>query len=213
MSVILAKADAKGSFVSPNKNSKVDSVKKQQLLKHLETLANQELPESFYRYKEAEIKHIVRFADDVVAFQTAGLDKLFESMSLAMKYIPNFVLVSLTKRFLEAPLAARITQKITVSQAVTVGDGLPADYLAEVTIYQEPHLSATILAKLCRPHALDILSILCQRNPLKVLDMYSLLTSELQHFVKDTINIRSIDEEDLLSTSRKQAYFAISGDG
>lgn len=187
-------------------------MKKKQLLNHLESLANQELPESFYHYEEVELKHIVSFADDVVAFQTAGLDKLFESMSLAMKYIPNFVLVSLTKRFLEAPLAARITQKITIRQAVTVGDALPADYLAKVTIYQEPRLSATILAKLCRPHALDILRILCRSNPLKVLDMYSLLTSELQYFVKDTINVCRIDKRELLSASRKEAYFTISGD-
>ena len=187
-------------------------MKKRQLLNHLESLANHELPESFYHYKEAELKNIVSFADDVVAFQTAGLDKLFESMSLAMKYIPNFVLVSLTKRFLEAPLAARITQKITLRQAVTVGDALPADYLADVTIYQESHLSATILSKLCRPHALDILSILCKSNPLKILDMYASLTTELQHYVKDTINVCSIDERELLSDSRKEAYFTISGD-
>jgi hypothetical protein len=185
-------------------------VNKQELINHLEVIANAELPHRFYQYKKDELRELVHYADNIVDFQNAGLDKLFESMSLTMKYIPNFVLISLTQRYLEPALAARITQKLTMKQITTVGNGLPADYLAEVSRYQEVQLSARIFEKLDQQHSLAILKVLCIKRPLKVLDLYASLITRHQQFVADELDLTTINEKELRAEGRKTAYSELS---
>lgn len=179
---------------------------KKALLAHLESVANTTLPDRFYGLKENELKDLVTYADNIVAFQSAGLDKLFKSISLTMKYIPNFVLVSLTKRFLEPPLAARVTQKLTMKQVTAVGNDLTADYLAEVCLYQDNQLSADIFAALKPRHAEDILSLLCEQHPTKILDLYPKLTGTQQRWVLKTLSPQSVSKADLVSASRKEVF-------
>ncbi len=179
---------------------------KQHLLEHLESLSNDELPDRFYSCSEKELQDLVRYANEVVAYQNAGLDKLFESVQLTLKYIPNFVIVSMCKRFLEPPLGARITQKLEMKQVVSIGNQLPATYLAEVSAYQEPRLSADILANLKQQHANRIIRLMCERYPYKVLEVFEYLTDQHQDLVVETINLLLLSTEHLHSANRKAAF-------
>ena len=179
---------------------------KQELMTHLESLSNSELPPGMYKYNKQQLVDLVEYADSVCKFQNAGLDKLFDAISQCMKYIPKFVLVSLAKRFLEAPLAARITRRLTLKQAASMGNELAPEYLAEVTFFQEPELSANILGELKSKQAKAILSCLADQHPLKVLDIFCLLPEELQGYSKEVMNESKINREDLHSLARKSSY-------
>lgn len=186
--------------------SKAHILSKKKLTDHLESLANGELPSSFYKYSENELQELADYADKVVEFQNAGLDKLFESMSLTMKYIPGFVLISLSNRFLEPPLAARITRKLKLKQITAMGNELSPDYLAEVSFFQEVTLSARIFAALKKNHASNVLIILSKRYPLKTLDLYPHLSTELKKIIIKNLPLDHINISELHSAERKKTF-------
>jgi len=185
---------------------KARALSKKRLIDHLESLANGGLPSSFYQYSENELRELADYADKVVEFQNAGLDKLFESMSLTMKYIPDFVLISLSNRFLEPPLAARITRKLKLKQITAMGNQLSPDYLAEVSFFQEVKLSARIFAALRKNHASNVLIIFSKRYPLKTLDLYPYLNPGFQKIIRENLPLDQIEQSELHSAERNKTY-------
>lgn len=132
----------------------------------------------------------------------AGLDKLFVSMSMMMKFIPNFILHSLTPKYTEPSIAARITSKLTIKQSVGITAGLPSDYVGETSVYLAPRHAAEILEGLKKDKIKSIVEYMVVNHPLKALDITEHLSADTLKLCALFTSRINVDEANLSSTRK-----------
>lgn len=179
--------------------------KKQEHIEFFESLSERDLPQALSKMSEANLEAMKDYMEGILEKERAGLDRLFESMSPTMKYIPNFLLVALTKKFIDAPIAARITEKLQMKQAVSVAGGLSSDYVAQVAFYLEADLAAELLQALPKKFAKEVLAELANTHPLCLLDILSHANTKTYKLVEDTRFVASLDE-DKMSQHRLEVF-------
>ena len=174
----------------------------QDKLNYLAELTEVSTPAFFNTLPETELTELVAYVESVVSRGEAGLDRLFESMSMMMKFIPNFILHAITPKYIEPSIAARITSKLTVKQALGVTTGLPIEYIGDTSAYLDNHLAAEILSGIKKNRVEQILVYLINKHPLKALDI-------LEHVPKNLLNIaqplipHSLSKQTSLSSARQ----------
>jgi len=175
---------------------------KEKHIESLEQLTGEALPAFFNHLNADETENIHTWVSLVLEKERAGLDKLFDAMTHTFKYIPNFLLIAITNKYIEAPIAARITEKLALKQAVAIAGGLSADYVGETSLYLESHFAAELLGALPKNQVKQIVESLIQKHPLKVLDVFSYADKKLFSLVKPLVSFDHIDTA-LLSEARK----------
>tara|TARA_R110001592_G_scaffold65203_2_gene200279 strand:+ start:3809 stop:4372 length:564 start_codon:yes stop_codon:yes gene_type:complete len=176
---------------------------KQDKLNYLAELTETSTPPFFDTLSEKELTELEVYVKSIVSKGEAGLDRLFESMSMMMKFIPNFILHAITPKYIEPSIAARITSKLTLKQALGVTTGLPIEYIGDTAAYLESQLAADILSGIKKNRAEQILAYLVNKHPLKTLDI-------LEHVSKDLLKIaqplipNSLSERTGLSSARRE---------
>ena len=175
----------------------------QDKLNYLAELTETYTPTFFNTLSEQELSELKDYVETVVNKDEDGLDNLFESMSMMMKFIPNFILHAITPKYIEPSIAARITSKLTVKQALGVTSGLPIDYIGDTSSYLDSKLAAEILSGIKKNRVDQILAYLVINHPLKALDI-------LEHVSKDLLKIAqplipdSLSEHIGLSSARRE---------
>lgn len=170
--------------------------KKDQCIEYFDSLHEAPLPEVLSNLEEEDLEQVKTYVEAFLEKEREGLDRLFESMSPTMKYIPNFLLVALTKKFIDPPIAARITEKLQIKQAVSVASSLQSDYIAEVVFYLDVALSAELLEALPKKFSRAVISELLAKHPLILLDVLSHTSTkvysmvELDRLLDATSNLR-----------------------
>jgi len=181
---------------------------KEKHIEFLEQLTGEALPECFARLNAGETEKIHAWVSSVLEKERAGLDKLFDAMTHTFKYIPNFLLIAITNKYIEAPIAARITEKLTLKQAVSIASGLPADYVSDTSLYLDSSFAAELLVALPKKLAKQIVESLVQKQPLKVLDVFAYADEKLFKLVKPLAGLEHI-EQSILSDLRKDVFARI----
>jgi len=159
---------------------------KEQHIEYFEQLTDASLPAFFDSLDEQETEQVRQFIDGVLEKERTGLDSLFESMSQTLKYIPNFILHALTVRYISPPVAARITVKLVLKQALSVADGLPPEFIGETAVYMENDFAAIFLEGLPKKKAKGIVDYLMQAHPLKLLDIFAHTNQNMFKLIKPT---------------------------
>jgi hypothetical protein len=172
-------------------------------LNYLAELTETSTPSFFNKLSEENLKELRIYVDTVVNKDEAGLDKLFESMSMMMKFIPNFILHSITPKYIEPSIAARITNKLTVKQALGVTSGLPIEYIGDTAAYLDSRHAANILSGLKKNTIEIVAEYVINKHPLKALDIFEHVTVNILQVAKPYIESVSFDEESL-STARRE---------
>lgn len=173
-----------------------------QTLERLEGHAEVVLPAFFYDLNKTDAKELDSWVAAVIARERAGLDKLFDAMTHTFKYIPNFILVAITNKYIEAPIAARITEKLSLKQAVAIATGLSVDYVGETALYLDRSFAAELLEALPKKQAKKIVEFLAQEHPMIVLDVFAYADDSLFRLVKPFPELEQLDYADL-SDARK----------
>ncbi|MFV1873108.1 MAG: hypothetical protein ACMZ64_07295 [Oleiphilus sp.] len=181
---------------------------KEDSLNHLAELTEAPLPLFMQTLPEENQAELAAFIDDVIDRREAGLDKLFESMSMMMKFVPNFILHSITPKYIAPSIAARIAQKLSTKQALGVTSGLPADYIGETAAYMEKHIAAEILSGIKKNKVEAVLSYIVANHPLKALDISEQLDNSLLKLMK-SYAASAFPAEETLSPARRQILLAI----
>lgn len=171
-------------------------------LDYLATLIDAPTPAFLNELPSEQLNELRHYVEAVVTRDEAGLDKLFESMSMMMKFIPNFILHSLTPKYTEPAIAARITAKLTVKQSLGVTGGLPSDYVGETSVYMKPQHAAEILQGLKKDKIKSIVAYMVEKHPLKALDIFEYLSEETRQLCTPFTSTINIDEA-TLNHSRK----------
>mgnify|MGYP000001357162 CR=1 FL=1 len=175
---------------------------KEQDLEYLLSLSEESAPPMFERLSAEELAELKGYVSHVVELKTAGLDKLFESFSIVMKYIPNIILYKLGPKYTEPSIAAQISEKLTVKQAVSLTSGYSIDYLGEITRYMNPEWAAKLMVEL-KPKLADELTRYSYLHfPLKGLDIARYLPDNWLKKVAKIVDLNSLDGH-IMSPSRQ----------
>jgi len=145
--------------------------KKEQYIEFLECLSDKPLPERIDGFSEDSLADVCSLVENIVEQERAGLDKFFGSMSQTLKYIPNFLVLAITNKYIEPPVAARITMKLPLKQAISIAKGLSAEYIGQTAVYMDDEYAALLLASLPKKNVVKIANILFEKHPLKALDI------------------------------------------
>jgi hypothetical protein len=175
---------------------------KEKHIEFLEKLTGEALPEFFNDLNAGDTENIHAWISSVIAKERAGLDKLFDAMTHTFKYIPNFILIAITNKYIEAPIAARITEKLSLKQAVSIAGGLSVDYVGETALYLNSQFAAELLAALSKKQAKSVVELLAQKHPLNILDVFAFADKKLFNLVKPLAGMEDINRA-VLSKSRK----------
>jgi len=181
---------------------------KEQHIEFLEQLTGEALPEFFNHLNTRDTEEIHAWVSSVIAKERAGLDKLFDAMTHTFKYIPNFILIAITNKYIDAPIAARITEKLSLKQAVAIAGGLSTDYVGETSLYLDSQFAAGLLLALPKKQAKQVVELLAQKHPLTVLDVFAYADKKLFNLVKPLASLAHIDQS-VLSDSRKDVLARI----
>jgi len=172
-------------------------------LNYLAELTETSTPSFFNELSEDNLNELKGYVDTVVSKGETGLDKLFESMSMMMKFIPNFILHAITPKYIEPSIAARITSKLTVKQSLGVTSGLPAEYIGDTAAYLDSQHAADILSGIKKNKIEPIIDYIVNKHPLKALDIFEHVSSDILRFAKPFVQASTFDEASLSSARRK----------
>lgn len=169
---------------------------KETVLAYLESLQDQgACPEVVKELDEQTLLGIKDLVDSILARERAGLDSLFSSMTHTMKFIPNILLQSLTARYIEAPIAARITEKLSTKQAVAVANGLKPEYIAETSRYMSARDAALLLSGMQGKKAAKALGIALESHPEPALALIECLDQSVMKRLVSREQIRQLADE------------------
>lgn len=155
--------------------TKEDLLIKEKILAHFDSLTEEALPDALRSLDDDQLQQLEVFLDAVLEKERAGLDNLFTSITHTMKFIPNLLLQTITAKYIEPPIAARITAKLTMKQSVAIANGLSADYVAETNRYMEAHHAAELLHNMSPKKARVALAVCLEKYPERALDVMSCL--------------------------------------
>ena len=133
---------------------------KSEILERLSDLSSVELSREIESFSLEQLREVSNLVDGILDKERAGLDSLFAVMTHTMKFIPNLLLISLTPKYIEPPIAARICAELTVKQAVSIANGLRPEYVAEASRYMSLELAKQVLTNMKSTKALKALSVL-----------------------------------------------------
>jgi len=174
-------------------------------LEHLAFLAEGNLPDFIKDLPKENLKSLRNFVTKVVDNETAGLDKFFESISTSLKYIPNFIVLSITNKYVEPGVGARICEKLTTKQSLKVAHGLPAAYAGEAARYMKSELMAELFDGLKKDKAEEIIRYVAEHNPIKILDFVEHVSMDTLKKFKGVVDLSLFDKLNLTSSSRRAA--------
>jgi hypothetical protein len=169
----------------------------QENLKYLAGLTETTSPSFLHELSEHDVSQLKEYMVSIIDKNEAGLDKLFESMSMMMKFIPNFILHTITPKYIEPSIAARITSKLTLKQSVGVTAGLPVEYIGDTAAFLESQLAANILSGNRKSKIEKIITYMVDKYPLKALDIIEHFSADILKIAKPLIPISACDETSL----------------
>lgn len=146
-------------------------------LAFLERLSDLAPPETLRVAKDPAA--IQEWLQRVLDYERAGMDRMFESISHTLRFIPNVIINAITVKYIDAPIAARITTKLGVKQSAALADGLPVEYIAESAIHLDPMLASQLLAAMKPKRAKQVIERMMATHPRKVLDIFALADESL----------------------------------
>lgn len=154
-----------------------EKLRREEPLTYLREVTSANLPEFTDKLSEAETHQLADLVEDVVRVKTAGLDKFYEGAAAMSRFIPNFILQKMVPHFFEAPLAARVTEKMPVKESIAIAMGLADPYLADVCYALDRDLAVEIFETMKVHKGKKIFRFLMEKYPLKGLELASLFSA------------------------------------
>lgn len=151
----------------------MDTKSREDIVEYLEHHLDGALPEHVFKMEDKALQTLEVVVVSVLEKERAGFDRFFESMSQTLKYIPNFLVLAITNKYIDPPIAARITSKLPLKNAVAIAKGLSPEYISDTACYMDDRYAADLLAKLPKKQVKQVLEKVLRDHPLKMLDILS----------------------------------------
>lgn len=167
----------------------------------LERLSDQVPPDALRNVEDPAA--IQSWLQSVLDYERAGMDRMFESISHTLRFIPNVIINAVTLKYIDAPIAARITAKLSIKQSAALADGLPVEYITKSTAHLDASLAAQLLAAMKPKRAKLVLECIIDQHPGKALDIFACADKPLFELVKPGKAFLQQSEEGM-SSARQQ---------
>lgn len=148
---------------------------RERILAELAAMSDTPLPVQLSDFDEATLAVVEQLVSGIVERERAGMDGLFSSITHTMKFIPNVLLQTLTGKYIEPPIAARIASYLTLNQATGIANGLKPEYLAHSCAYMDAYKAAELLGSMQPRKAKAALELAVRMFPEKALDLMECL--------------------------------------
>ncbi|WP_156497564.1 hypothetical protein, partial [Oleiphilus sp. HI0043] len=109
--------------------------KREEQLEQLERQSESDLPEIISGMSDEQFEAVFDLVESVLERERKGFDRFFESISQTLRYIPNFLVLAITNKYIDPPIAARITSKLPIKSAVQIAKGLSVEYVCETAVF------------------------------------------------------------------------------
>ena len=174
---------------------------------YLETLTKKPVPTRLTALDDEVLGDIEVLLSDVLERERAGLDSLFSSMTHTMKYIPNLLLQSLTTRYIEPPIAARICEDLSVKQSVGVANGLDSLYVAQTCEYMSAQYAAELVSLMNKKKASAALALVLANSPHVAVAVFENLSRKTLVSLVSSADIKAVSAAEL--GSRRDELLAL----
>lgn len=184
--------------------------KREEQLEQLERQSESDLPEIISGMSDEQFEAVFDLVESVLERERKGFDRFFESISQTLRYIPNFLVLAITNKYIDPPIAARITSKLPIKSAVQIAKGLSVEYVCETAVFMNERYSVELLARLPKKQAQDVIACLAEQHPLRVLDILeyadkSLLKSMVKHGLTLAVLEKDLNELRLVTFKKLHA--------
>ena len=181
----------------------------EQNLEYLDELSEINLPSFVEQMSEEQVRELRAYIDDALEVREAGLNKMFESFSIVLKYIPNFLIHSIGPKYTTPELAARMTGVLPPKQAAALAGGFPVEYMGEVTKFADPVLAGEIMMHLKDKVLFPVTDYTYKHHPLKGLDILNHLDDKQMKRILNRIDFSIFDDMELSEHRRKVVERAV----
>ena len=148
-------------------------------VEYLERLSESELDRKILELDDTTFSAVSDLVENLLARERQGFDRFFESISQTLKYLPNFLVLAITNKYIDPPIAAHITSKLPIKNAVQIAKGLSTRYVCETAVYLDEAYAARLLQQLPKKSACEIITLLVAEHPLKALDIFEYIEPKL----------------------------------
>ncbi len=144
---------------------------KNENLSYLNGLHEEGAPDFFENLPEQELAELRAFFDTIIHRKTAGMDKMFEASNTMIKFMPTFLIQTITNRFIEPPIAAKISEQLTVKDTVNLGKSFSIEYVGQVTVYMRTEYACRVMEATEINRAIKTYAHVVRNNKYKALEM------------------------------------------
>jgi hypothetical protein len=140
-------------------------------LKKLIEWTDNPVPDFFRDLSNRQQGELHSYVKEVVDYETDGLDDLYQGMSQTMKYLPTFILVKMSVKFVKPAISAGVTAKMALKDAIKLTPQFPIDYACEVGNHLDSRLAAKIYSGLKPDRMGKLLEYMIENHPAKALNI------------------------------------------
>ena len=141
------------------------------LIKDLMEKTGKPVPTFFTELSDENLQALHQYTNDVVDHATDGLDELYSGMSMTMKYIPTFMLVKMTTKFIKPAISAGISAKLPLKDALKINPKFPVEYACDVASHLESEYAAKMLKDLKIARTEELMTHMIENHTVKALDI------------------------------------------
>ena len=141
------------------------------LIKDLMGKTGKPVPTFFTELSDENLQSLHQYTNDVVAHGTDGLDDLYSGMSMTMKYIPTFMLVKMTIRFIKPAISAGISAKLPLKDVPKINPKFPVEYACDVASHLESEYAGKMLKELKIARTEELMTYMIENYTVKALDI------------------------------------------
>ena len=171
----------------------------------LEELVGTDLPKEIAEMSPENLHAVRLFVESFYNEKMKSIKKAISANEVTLKFIPNFILFQIIKKFLDPSAAALVAESISVSLITPIVSGLEPDYIAETAVFLNAERASEIFEKLEKRKLNQILEYLEMKKPMKVLDILHHIAPEKIRQLQVRLN-RDMYEDHPLSETRKKVF-------
>lgn len=174
-------------------------------LNYLEEFSGSEIPKSILNLPPDTIKDIRLFIEKSYESKMMSIRKAMKANNMTLKILPNFIIHSVLKIYVDPPMAGFIAECLEPSLISGILSGLDPEYISEAAISMDSEKCAKIIFYLDKSILAKTLNLILSKKPLKLLDIIGYVPETVLKKKNVSLNTEIFNSFPNLSHHRKTA--------
>lgn len=171
----------------------------------LEEISGETLPIELQELPTETLVAVKNFVQTFHQKKMNSLRRAMQANELTLKLIPNFLIHTIIKNYIDPSVAAIAGECLDYSLLSGIVSGLKPEYISESAINMDPKRAAELLLLLPKNLMPKTIQCIFNKNQLKFLDIIYHIPLEKIKIIQNHINLDNLNENNSLSKHRKSA--------